>query len=428
MMADKLAIDGGPRTVEEGAVKTWPPHDERDRQAIMDVFDSNVFHGNAAPHALEMQEKWQEFCGCKYALVTNSGTSALHMAVAAAGVLPGDEVITSAFSFWASAAAILHHCAIPVFVDIDPVHYTIDPNAIEAAITPRTTAIMPVHIHGMPANVAPVLEIAKKHNLKVVHDACQAHGATFEGQRLGGIEFTTGFSTNRSKNLSSGEGGIFTTSDDDAYEHARRMREFGEVVPPSGQQREYNAFGLGWNYRPHEFVNAFMVSQFERLPENNAKRQEFARFLTSELAGIPGVEGPAEPPWGEPVYFTYVVEFKPEQVGLDCTAGEMKSACVKALAAEGVGMGQWQSRPIPGQDVLVQKQGFGRGVPWVLNPDVEYNYRDEDYPLTVEFIASHSYLSGVFPPNDLELMKKYVAGFRKVMGNIDRVMEIAKQA
>jgi len=125
MMADKLAIDGGPRTVEEGAVKTWPPHDERDRQAIMDVFDSNVFHGNAAPHALEMQEKWQEFCGCKYALVTNSGTSALHMAVAAAGVLPGDEVITSAFSFWASAAAILHHCAIPVFVDIDPVHYTI---------------------------------------------------------------------------------------------------------------------------------------------------------------------------------------------------------------------------------------------------------------------------------------------------------------
>ncbi len=426
-MADKLAIDGGPKTVEEGMVKTWPPHDERDRQAIMDVFDSDVFHGNSAPHALEMQEKWADYCGCEYALVTNSGTSALHMAVAGAGVLPGDEVITSAFSFWASAAAILHHCAIPVFVDIDPVYYTIDPDQIEDAITERTTAIMPVHIHGMPANLGPIMEIAKKHDLKVIHDACQAHGATYEGQRLGGIDFTTGFSTNRSKNLSSGEGGIFTTDDDDAYAHAKRMREFGEVVPPSGEQREYNAFGLGWNYRPHEFVNAFMVSQFERLPENNAKRQKFARYLTEQFEQIPGVEGPAEPPWGEPVDFTYEVEFKPEEVGLDCTAGEMKAACVKALAEEGIGLGQWQTRPIPGQDVFLQKEGFGRGVPWVLNEDVEYEYSGDDYPLTQEFIAAHSYLRAVYPPNDMELMERYVAGFRKVMDNIDRVMEAATE-
>lgn len=424
-MAEQLAIDGGPRTVDEAMIKSWPPHDERDRQAIMDVFDSDVFHGNSAPRAVEMQEKWAEYCGCKHALVTNSGTSALHMAVAAAGVLPGDEVITSAFSFWASAAAILHHCAIPTFVDIDPEYYTIDPAQIEGAITERTAAIMPVHIHGMPCDLGPILEVAKKHNLKVIHDACQAHGATYNGQRLGGIEFTTGFSTNRSKNLSSGEGGIFTTDDDDAAAHAMRMREFGEVVPPSGEQREYNAFGLGWNYRPHEFVNAFMLSQFPRLEENNGKRQEFARFLTEELAGIPGVAGPPEPPWGEPVYFTYVVEFRPEELDLDCTAGEMKAACVKALNAEGVGMGQWQTRPIPGQDVLVEKQGFGRGVPWVLNPDVEYDYRGEDYPRTVEFIDAHSYLRAVYPPNELDLMKLYVEGFRKVMDNIDRVMELA---
>jgi len=427
-MADKLALDGGERTVPEGMVQTWPPYDERDRRAVMEVFDSNVFHGNAAPHAVEMQEKWAEYCGCKYALVTNSGTSALHMAVAGAGVLPGDEVITSAFSFWASAAAILHHCAIPVFVDIDPVYYTIDPALIEDAITPRTKAIMPVHIHGMPADLGPIFEIAEKHDLKIVHDACQAHGATYEGRRVGGIEFTTGFSTNRSKNLSSGEGGIFTTDDGDAYEHARRMREFGEVVPPSGQQREYNAFGLGWNYRPQEFVNAFMLAQFGRLEENNAKRREFAHFLTESFEDIPGVAGPAEPPWGRPVYYVYVVEFRPEELDIDCTAGEMKTACVKALAAEGVGMGQWQSRPIPGQDVFLQKQGFGRGVPWTLNPDVEYEYRGEDYPLTLEFIASHSYLRGVHPPNDLELMKLYVDGFRKVMDNIDRVMELAQEA
>ena len=160
-MPEKLALDGGPKSVDDSMVKSWPPHDERDRKAVMDVFDSDIFHGNSAPHALAMQEKWQEYCGCKYALVTNSGTSALHMAVAAAGVLPGDEVITSAFSFWASAAAILHHCAIPTFVDIDPVYYKIDPTKIQAAITPRTKAILPVNILGMPAKLGPILEIAK---------------------------------------------------------------------------------------------------------------------------------------------------------------------------------------------------------------------------------------------------------------------------
>jgi len=426
-MAEKLALDGGEPVVKQGEIKSWPPHDQRDRDAIMRVFDSDIFHGNAAPHAVAMQEKWAEYCGCKYALVTNSGTSALHMAVAAAGVLPGDEVITSAFSFWASAAAILHHCAIPIFVDIDPVYYTIDPKLIEAKITPRTKAILPVHIHGMPADLDPILEIARKHNLKVVHDACQAHGATYKGKRVGGIEFTTGFSTNRSKNLSSGEGGIFTTDDEAAYEHAKRMREFGEVVPPAGQEREYNAFGLGWNYRPHEFVNAFMLSQFERLEYNNAKRIEFAEFLTAGLEEIPGFAGPATPPWGQPVYFTYVVEFRPQELGLDCTPEEMKQACVKALRAEGVGLGQWQTRPIPGQDVFLKKEGFGRGVPWCLNPDVEYHYCAEDYPLTVEFIASHSYLGGVYPPNDLTLMEKFLTAFRKISENIDRVMELGRE-
>ncbi|MCD6359320.1 MAG: DegT/DnrJ/EryC1/StrS family aminotransferase [Armatimonadetes bacterium] len=424
-MADKLALDGGDRIVAEGEVKTWPPHDQRDRDAIMRVFDSNVFHGNSAPHAVEMQEKWADYCGCKYALVTNSGTSALHMAVAAAGVLPGDEVITSAFSFWASAAAILHHCAIPVFVDIDPVYYTIDPAGIEAKITERTKAILPVHIHGMPANLGPIMEIADKHGLKVIGDACQAHGATYNGKRVGSIEFTTGFSTNRSKLLSSGEGGIFTTNDDAAHEHARRMREFGEVVPPAGQTREYNAFGLGWNYRPHEFVNAFMLSQFERFEENKNQRIEMAEFLTAGLEDIPGFAGPATPDWGQPVYFAYVVEFRPEEVGLDCTPGEMKAACIKALAAEGIGMGQWQTRAIPHQDVFLEKIGFGRGVPWSLNPDVEYDYAGEDYPLTDAFIAGHSYLTGVYPPNDMALMEKYLAGLRKISDNMDRVMELA---
>ncbi len=426
-MAEKLALDGGPKTVPEGMVKAWPPHDQRDRDALMAVFDRDIFHGSSAPCCLELQEKWAEYCGAKYCLATNSGTSALHMAIASAGVLPGDEVITSAFSFWASAAAILHQCAIPVFVDIDPRTYTIDPALIEEKITERTAAILPVDIHGMPADLDPIFEIASKHDLKVVHDSCQAHGATYKGKRMGGFDHTTGFSLNRSKNLTAGEGGLYTTNDENARAHANKMREFGEVVLPD-RDREYNAFGLGWNYRPHEFINAWALAQLERLDENNAKRIEFSEFLTAGLAEIPGFAGPYDPEYAQPVYFSYVVEFRPQDLDLDCTPLEMKQACVKALAAEGIGLGQWQTRPIPGQDVFLKKEGFGRGVPWSLVPDVEYNYCAEDYPRTVDFIASHSYLRGVYPPNDMKLMELYLQGFRKIADNIERVMEAGAEA
>ncbi len=425
-MSDKLALDGGPGTVPEGTIKSWPPHDQRDRDAVTAVFDSDVFHGSSAPRCVELQEKWAEYCGAKYCLVTNSGTSALHMAVASAGVLPGDEVITSAFSFWASAAAILHQCAIPVFVDIDPKTYTIDPALIEEKITERTSAVLPVSIHGMPFDHDPVFEVARKHDLKVVHDDCQAHGATYKGKRMGSFDHTTGFSLNRSKNLTAGEGGLYTTNDEAMKAHAHKMREFGEVVLPD-RDREYNAFGLGWMYRPHEFINAFCLAQLERLDENNAGRIEFSEFLTAGLAEIPGFAGPYDPDWAQPVYYVYVVEFRPDELGLDCTPLEMKQACVKAMAAEGIGLGQWQTRPIPGQDVFQDKVGFGRGVPWSLNPEVEYEYRSEDYPRTVEFIDGHSYLRGVYPPNDLELMKLYLAGFRKVSDNIERVLELAAE-
>ena len=179
-MADELAIQGGPRTVPEGMVKSWPPITQEDKDAVLAVFDSGHLHGTSAPNALALQTEWADYCGCKYALVTNSGTSAIHMALAAAGIGPGDEVITSAFTYWSTAAAILHQNAIPIFVDIDPVTYTMDPALIEAAITDHTKAILPVDIHGMPCDWDPILEIAAKHGLITIADSCQAHGATYK--------------------------------------------------------------------------------------------------------------------------------------------------------------------------------------------------------------------------------------------------------
>jgi perosamine synthetase len=426
-MAEQLAMEGGPRTVPEGMVQSWPPLTQADREAVLAVFDSGHLHGTSAPRALELQEKWAEYCGTKYCLVTNSGTSALHMAIACTGIGPGDEVITSAFTYWSTAAAILHHNAIPVFVDIEPESFSIDPEKIEAKITDRTRGLLPVHIHGMPVDMDPILEIAKRHDLVVIEDACQAHGAEYKGRRVGSLGDTAGFSLNRSKNLSGGEGGLVTTDNENYQKAAAMLREFGEVVLQD-EEREYNAYGMGWMYRQHEFVNAFVLSQFERLGENNAARQQFAGYLTEQLADIPGFEGPYTPDFAKPVYFSYIVKFKPEDFGVDMPVLEFRRAVEKALAAEGLGCGRWQQMPVPGQSVFQAKVGYGKGCPWTCAfYDREIEYRAEDYPETQAFIDAHSYLGGVYPPNTMELMELYVKGFRKVSEQVPRVLELVRE-
>ena len=395
-------------------IETWPVITDEDREAVLAVFDSGRLHGCSAPQAVALQEEWQEFCGCKYALVTNSGTSALHMAVAAAGIEPGDEVITSAYTYWSTAAAILHHNAIPVFADIDLETFTIDPAEIEKKITPLTKAIMPVHILGMPCDMDAINAIARKHNLMVVSDACQAHGAEYKGKRVGNLCDGTGFSLNRSKNLTSAEGGLYTTNDDGAYQYASKMREFGEVIVP-GKEREYNAYVLGWMYRSVEFCNAFARSQLKRLPEHNARRIEMAEYLTEKLADIPGISGPYTPPDRKPVYWQYSVQLSPEEVGVDIDMRTFRDRTQKVLAAEGVPSGQWQRVPLPGQDVFQQRQGYGHGCPWTCCYKGNVEYRPEDYPKTQAFLDSHTHLRNVNGANSMELMERYVVGIRKVM-------------
>ncbi len=426
-MTEALAIQGGARTVPEGMVKSWPPITQDDKDAVLAVFDSGHLHGTSAPNALALQQEWADYCGAEHALVTNSGTSATHMALAAAGIGPGDEVICPAFTYWSTAAAILHQNAIPVFVDIDPATYTMDPALIEDAITDHTKALLPVDIHGMPCDWDPILDVARQHGLITIADSCQAHGATYKGKRTGAIAAATAFSTNRSKNLSSGEGGLYTTDNDEWFAVASRMREFGEVVLPD-QTREYNAFSLGWMYRSLEWANAFCRSQLRRLDEHNATRKEFAGYLNEQLAAIPGIEPPPCPPDREPVYFSYVVEFCPDEVGLDVPAGEFKNAVITALRAEGIGLGQWQSRPVPGQDVFLKRVGYGKGCPWTCRWGREVEYRGEDYPRTIDFIERHSYLGGVHPPNTMELMELYVEGFKKVLARAKDIVELARDA
>ncbi len=429
-MSNRLALCGGERTVPEGSINPWPHVTEADRKAVMEVFDVPAKVG--APGKSDQQRiqaeglarEWAEYMGVKYCIPVNSGTAALHMCVAGLAIGPGDEVILPAFTFWASAAAVLHQNAIPVFVDIDPQTYCIDPDLIEGAITEHTKAVMPVHIHGMPAEMDRVLEIARRHDLGVIEDVAQAHGARYKGRLCGSMGDAAGYSNQASKTLSSGcQGGLFTTDREDVYARADRLQYFGERVIP-GQERaeqQYNAQGLGWMYRGDMFSQAFVRSQLKRLDENNALRRENCEYLTQELSDVPGVETPWVPDDREHVYYNYVVGFSPEELGLGVRPRELRDKAMEALKAEGVPVGLWQRRTVPAQDVFQNPIGYGKGCPWKCQQR-KFDYNPDNFPVANAFLDSHCYVFDVNPPNDLELMALYVEAFRKVMSGLDQIL------
>ena len=424
-MSEQLAIHGGQPTIPEGTIKPWPYITDADRQAVMEVLSSDSINEQRKIQSEALSQEWAAYVGRKYCIPTNSGTAALHMCIAALGIEPGDEVIAPAFTFWATAAAVLHHNAIPIFVDIDPKTFCIDPAQIEAKISERTKALIAVHIHGMPADMDGVLAVANQHGLKVIEDAAQAHGSRYKGVPCGAIGDVAGFSTQMSKTLTTGsEGGLFVTDDEDYHKQAALLQYFGELVVPGRerQEQEYNAFGLGWMYRGDVFGQAFIRSQLKRLDTNNALRIRNCNFLTEHLSKIRGIETPYVPPHCESVFYNYVVGVKPDELGLSVSPRVFREKVQEALAAEGLHVGQWQRRPVPAQEIFQARIGYGRGCPWTCGHAQPVEYRQEDYPNATAFIDSHFYLFDVNPPNDLDLMKLYVEAVEKVMDNPDQLV------
>jgi dTDP-4-amino-4,6-dideoxygalactose transaminase len=230
----------------------------------------------------------------------NTGTSALHLALLAVGVQPGDEVITTPNTFIATAEAISYVGARPVFVDIHPATANIDPQRIEAAITARTRAIVPVHLYGRPADLDPILAIAGRHDIPVVEDACQAHGARYRGRRLGGLGHAAAFSFYPAKNLGAyGEGGALTTDSDGIALLARTLRHHGEA-------RRYFHDHIGYNYRMDGFQGAILRIKLKQLDRWTARRQEISAGYRKELAGTRAVM-PRDDARAESVYHLFVV-------------------------------------------------------------------------------------------------------------------------
>ncbi len=271
------------------------------------------------PAAADFERDFAAFCGMKHCVSLNSGTSALHVALRCLDVGPGDEVITSPFTFIATAWAISYCGAKPVFVDIEPVRRCLDPARLEAAITPRTQAIMPVHLYGMPADMDAILAVAAKHKLPVVEDAAQSHGARYKGRRCGQFGCMTGFSFYPGKNLGAyGEGGALVTNDDGFAARAKSLREHGS-------RTRYYHDEVGYNYRMDSFQGAVLGIKLKRLDEWSAARQARARRYNELLAGS-GLGLPSFPADSESVWHCYVVEVENRDAvrqqladaGIDC--------------------------------------------------------------------------------------------------------------
>lgn len=309
---------------------------EAEKKAVLEVLDSGMLV--QGPRTAKFEESFAQVCGTRFAVATSSGTTALHIALLAHGVGPGDEVITTPFTFMASISSILYVGAKPVFVDIESDTFNINPSLIEAAITPRTKAIMPVHLYGYPCDMDAIMGIAARRNLVVIEDAAQAVGATYHGKPVGG--FGTGcFSLYATKNIMSAEGGMITTNDEEIARLAKMIRNHG-------MQRRYYHDMLGYNFRMTDINAAIGLVQLGRLAEFTARRKSNAACFNERITSVvtPKVKAGYEHVW--------------HQYTIRVDGGRDRDAAVKQLSDAGIGSGIFYPVPAYRQTPVIER-GFG---------------------------------------------------------------------
>ncbi|MFZ4602710.1 MAG: DegT/DnrJ/EryC1/StrS family aminotransferase [Caulobacterales bacterium] len=306
-----------------------PVLDGREREYVLECLDT-TWISSAGRFIPAFEAAFADYCGVKHAIATNNGTTALHLALVALGIGPGDEVIVPSLTYIASANSVTYCGARPVFVDNDVRTMNIDPAAIEAAITPRTRAIMPVHLYGHPADIEPIRQIAQRHGLKIVEDAAEALGATYRGRRVGGLSDCATFSFFGNKIVTTGEGGMITTDDDALAARMRLLR--GQGMDPD---RRYWFPVVGYNYRMTNIQAAIGLGQLERIEHHLEARRAVARGYDERLAKLSNkLILPHTEPWAEHSYWMYTIL-------LGDAAGIDREALRDALDAMGI-----ETRPV----------------------------------------------------------------------------------
>ena len=327
-----------------------PSLDQEEINAVISVINSGILTDKSGmgPKVIEFERNYAEYVEAKHAIAVSSGTAALHAALLAANIGPRDEVIVPSFSYSATVEAVLLTGAKPIFADIDESTYTISDETIENALSFRTRAIIPVDLYGLPVDLQPILEIAESRDITVIEDSAQAHGAQYHDKPIGGISNMTCFSFYASKNMTTGEGGMITTNDDDLAEALRMIRTHGESKP-------YWVERLGHNYRMTEISAAIGIIQLQKLPEIIKKRRDNAFLLTEKLEKTKRLILPREPDDRKHAWHLYTIRVKGANRG-------SRNKLIESLRSKRISAAVYYSTPIHLQPYYKRILGSRKGM------------------------------------------------------------------
>ena len=367
-MAQTLALLGG-KPVRTKTFPSWPIFGKPEERRLLHTLRSGKWGRLDGPETGQFEQRFAEMHGCKHGIAVVNGTVSLRIALIAAGIRAGDEVIVPPYTFFSTASAVIEANAVPVFADVDLDTFNLDPKAVEAAITPRTRAIIPVHFAGQPADMRAIMALANRRKLFVLEDAAHAHGATWRNRPAGSLGHMASFSFQSSKNLTSGEGGIITTNDGALAASCRSIHNCGRV--PTGLWYEHHV--ISGNYRLSEFQSAMLNCQLDRLEAQTNTRDRNGQYLATRIAALPGTH--------------------PQKRSVDCTRhsyhlfmlridghafGAPRLAVLKALQAEGIPCSPGYGFSLP-QQPMFRNKAFG---PYLPGVSAKLNYLKVHCPNT----------------------------------------------
>jgi len=335
-----LALDGGP-AVRSAPLPPWPVFDQDEIEAVTAVLRSGKVNYWTGSCGRQFEDEFARLAGCPYGVAMANGTVALELALAAAGIGPGDEVVVTCRSFMASASCCIARGALPVFADVDPQSQNITPETIRAALTPKTRAIIAVHLAGWPCDMDPIQTLAEEHGLAVIEDCAQAHGATYRGRPVGSLGHVAAFSFCQDKILTTGgEGGMLTTADQALWERAWSLKDHGKSWHAMHQHKQTNVFHwvhetFGTNARMTEIQAAMGLAMLPKLPDWVEARRRNAAILTERLRNIPELRVPVPPDDVRHSFYKYYAFLRPERLRNGWTRDDV----VAALRAEGIPCG-----------------------------------------------------------------------------------------
>jgi len=373
---------------------------EEEQQEVLKVMKSQMLTLLHGEYVSKFEEEFARYIGVKHAIAVNTGTAALHMAIAALNIGPGDEVIVPPFTFIASASSILHNNAIPIFADIDDKSYTLDPNSVRNKITEKTKAIIPVHLAGICADMSGLMDIASESGISVIEDAAQSIGTQCYNKKVGSIGHLGCFSFYPSKNITTGEGGMVTTNDDELAEQCRLLRHHGEP--------EWYVYDrLGYNYRMTEIQAAIGRVQLRKIDSFISMRNKNAKYLSEATSNLKGINPPFVPEYCDPAFNYWIGRLEPDVLGITKTQFLDRFPRSKVL----------YPKPLYKTKLFQEKIAYSKGCPWSCPfYNKEINYKDVYLPI-VEKVTQEIFALDIHPKISKESLDENIEMMKKITEN-----------